>query len=174
MPSEVVDTNVLVIATAAEQGWTRPRVPTEDIAVQQRVFQWLREFRLDVDRLLVMDLPERTILLEYKSNLSSDHFGRRVIQHKFDTGALCVVGLTYWNNGEELVADLPDQEADQYFHDLGDRKMVAAAFFADAPIVNATDGDWTEEAVVAGLELLGVKIVQILTEDERRACKERS
>ncbi len=122
-----------------------------------------------------MDRTEQTILIEYRNNLPDARlFGRRVVQHKFDTGALEPVGLTYWNNGAERVADLPDSAADPYIHDLGDRKMVAAAFAANAPIYNATDGDWTEPNVAIGLEMLGVTVHELLTEEERHACKERS
>ena len=120
----------------------------------------------------MMDFPKRTILKEYKDNLRHEHFGRRVVQHKFDTGRMKIVDLTYWSNGDELVADLPEHCVDN-FHDLGDRKMVAAAAAANAPIVNATDSDWTEAAVISGLDKLGVSIKQLLTEAERRACKER-
>ncbi len=173
MPAEVVDTNVLVLATAAEQGWTSPRVPTDDTAVLAKVFQWASAFRGDASRQLVMDFPRKTILLEYKNNLPDFQcFGRRVVQHKFDTGALSIVDLDYWMNGNEAVAVLPT-DTDRYFHDLGDRKMVAAASKAVAPIVNATDGDWTEPDVVAGLRALGVTVIELLDADERRACRER-
>jgi len=172
MSGEVIDTNVLVVATAAEQGWKQPRVPTNDQEVIQRVFEWVETFRKNKDRHLVMDFPKRTILKEYKDNLRHEHFGRRVVQHNFDTGRMKIVDLTYWSNGDELVADLPKHCVDN-FHDLGDRKMVAAAAAANAPIVNATDSDWTETAVISGLDKLGVSIKQLLTEAERRACKER-
>lgn len=173
MSGHVVDTNVLVVATAAELAWTRPRIPTNDPAVIQRVFEWVVAFRMDAERQLVMDFPSKTILLEYKNNLPDFQcFGRRVVQHKFDTGALSIVDLDYWMNGNEAVAVLPTG-TDRYFHDLGDRKMVAAAYEAATPIVNATDGDWTEPDVVAGLRVLGVTVVQLLDADERRACRER-
>jgi len=170
MPGEVVDTNVLVVATASEQGWRHPRVPVDDLAVQRRVYEWLRAFREDADRMFVLDFPQRTILAEYQRNLDAAHYGRRVIQHKIDTGACQIVGLEYWMNGNEHVAVLPD-EVTHLLHDLGDRKLVAAAFSASAPIVNAADSDWTEAKVVEALELLGVTVVQLLSDDERAACR---
>jgi hypothetical protein len=172
MPSEVIDTNVLVVGTAAEEGWTRPRVPTSDVAVHQRVYRWLNDFRDDRSRLLVMDFQRKTILEEYQRNLPrSEHYGRRIVQHKFDTGCIHPVDFDYWANGTEWVAELPT-EVTELFHDLGDRKMVAAAFNAGATLVNATDGDWTEAAPVRGLELLGITLVQLLTAAERAACQQ--
>lgn len=172
MAAEVIDTNVLVLATAHQQSWTRPRVPTDEPAVLRKVFVWLRAFREDPSRHLVMDLHHGTILKEYKDNLPShNHYGRQVIQAKVDSGALFPVELEYEQNGVELYAKLPD-EVLPHFHDLGDRKMVAAAFYAEAPIVNAADGDWTEAQVVEGLQKLGVNVVQLLTDAERAACKE--
>ena len=170
MPSEVIDTNVLVVATAEITGWQRPRIPTDDPLVRRRVFDWVRTFRNDVARQLVLDRG-RTILAEYRNNLPDHgHFGREVIQHKWDTNGIHFVELTYWANGSELVADLPP-EVDKYFHDLGDRKMVAAAFNASAPLVNCTDGDWAEAGPAEGLRILGIRVVQLLTEAEIAACQ---
>lgn len=66
--AEVVDTNVLVVATGAVLGWTRPRIPTDDREAIQKVHDWVVAFRSDATRYLVMDLPRRTILEEYRSN----------------------------------------------------------------------------------------------------------
>lgn len=173
MPSEVVDTNVLFVASAAQSLDGTPVTPTSDPVVMLTVLQWLRAFRTDSTRTLVMDLPEQTILLEYRNKLRHDHYGRQVVQHKFDTGALEWVELTYWSNGNERVAHLPDSDLNQHFHDLGDRKIVAAASVASAPIVNATDGDWEEPDVVAGLARLGIEVIQLLSPEQRLACKTR-
>lgn len=173
MGAEVIDTNVLVIATASEEGWKRPTVPVYDVSVQKRIWKWVEEFRIDRERLLVMDRPSSTIHTEYKRFLNSpDHYGRRVVAHKFSTGAFHLVDMEYWKNGAELVAVMPEDVQD-HFHDLGDRKMVMAALNACASIHNATDGDWTEEKVQAGLHKLGVQVVQLLSDEERAACKER-
>jgi hypothetical protein len=173
MPGEVVDTNVLVLASALEEGWSRPRVPTSDLLVFKRVFDWLSAFRVDGDRPLVMDLPQRTIWGEYARNVAPEHYGMRVVQAKWDAGCLHIVTLQFESNGAELVALLPDEVA-AGIHDLGDRKMVAAAFEASAPIVNAADSDWEHPHVSAALALLGVEVVQLLTREQRAACKPRS
>lgn len=172
MANEVVDTNVLRIASAHEFP-ERIAIPVKDDAVIARVHRWLREFHGDDGRRLVLDAPRQTIREEYHNNLPKESYGRRVIVEKFSRNAVEIVGLTYWNNGFEHVADLPDPALDRHFHDLGDRKLVAAAYVADAPIVNASDGDWTEPATAEGLKALGIEVVQLLSEEERRACRER-
>lgn len=172
MAAEVVDTNVLVVGSALEGGWGRPRVPTDDVKVLRKVAAWLAAFRADATRHLVMDFPLKTILDEYKKNLVASDYGRRVVQHKFDTGALRPVEVTYWENARELVAELP-LEVKDLIHDIGDHKMVAAAFGANAPIFNATDSDWTDPKVVQALDLLCLRVVQLLTGEELAACKKR-
>lgn len=172
MPGEVIDTNVLRVASVLESG-NRIETPVTDIGVLRRVFEWLKGFRENRHRSLVMDGPEQTIRKEYDRNLPPESYGRRVMIDKFSTGSIEYVQLTYWNNGAERVAHLPDPRFDHNFHDLGDRKLVAAAHLAGAPIVNATDRDWTEPLVSAGLEELGVEVIQLLNEQERQALRER-
>lgn len=170
MRGEVIDTNVLRVASAQES-W-RIETPVTDLGVLRRVYEWVKEFHGDRNRKLVLDL-QRTIPEEYYRNLPKESYGRRVISEKFLTTSIEFVQLTYWNNGVERVAHLPDPKLDSNFHDLGDRKLVTAAHQAGAPIVNATDGDWTEPLVEAGLRELGIELIQLLSEQERRALKQR-
>ncbi|HBL31432.1 MAG TPA: hypothetical protein DD490_31795 [Acidobacteria bacterium] len=172
MPGEVIDTNVLRVASVLEST-EAIETPVTDKDVLHRVFEWLKDFRQDRDRRLVMDHPERTIWKEYDRNLPRESYGRRVMVDKFTTGSVEFVSLTYWSNGSERVAHLPDPKLDDHFHDLGDRKMIAAAYGASAPIVNATDGDWSEPHTAAGLRALGIEVIQLLTEPERRALRKR-
>ena len=175
MAAEVIDSNELTIATAYPQGWSHPDIPLRDASLVKKVFDWVREFREDTTRLLVVDFPEQTIMKEYRSprNLPKhEYYGRQVIQHKFDTGAICPVQLEYWNNGDEKVAVVPEQVVD-LLHDLGDRSKVAAAFEADAPIVNACDSDWAQPNEQQALQMLGIELIQILTDVERRQCTGR-
>lgn len=175
MPAEVIDSNVLTIATAIPEGWAHPAIPLRDVQLVWKVFDWVRAFRDDQSRQLVLDHPGETIMKEYRSprNLPrSEYYGRQVIQHKIDTGAICHVQLNYWNNGDEQVAELP-VEISELIHDLGDRSKVAAAFEAKAPIVNACDSDWSQANELQALDLMGVRLIQILTDDERRQCRGR-
>jgi hypothetical protein len=172
MSPEVLDTNVLTIGSAPLADWVHPRIPLSEKRLVQKVFQWLRAFREDPTRHLVMD-DEQTILTEYKTRRNMPeftHYGRQVVQHKISTGATCWVTLEYWANGDERVARLP-AEIEALLHDLGDRKMVAAAVAAKAPIVNACDSDWTHENERRALDMMGVKVVQILTDEERDDCR---
>ena len=169
MNSEVVDTNVLTIGSAPMDGWVHPRIPLAERALIQKVFAWVRAFREDASRHLVMD-QEQTILKEYKSRGNMPdfgHYGQRVVQHKFSTGAVTWVDLEYWNNANERVARLP-MEVEALVHDLGDRKRIAAA--AQAPIVNACDSDWSHPKEQRALERMGVEVVQISSDDEREHC----
>jgi len=172
MSPEVLDTNVLTIGSAPLADWVHPRIPLAEKILVQKVFQWLRTFREDPTRHLVMD-DEQTILAEYKSRGNMPEFmlyGRQVVQHKISTGATRWVTLAYWANGDERVARLP-AEVETLLHDLGDRKMVAAAAAAKAPIVNACDSDWSHENERRALELMSVRVVQILTDEERADCR---
>lgn len=173
MPGEVIDTNVLLVASIRESAEVI-ETPVTDPAVLRRVYEWVKAFREDRGRRLVMDAPEQTIRKEYDRNLPKESYGRRVMIDKFTTNSIEFAHLTYWNNGAERVAHLPDPKFDDNFHDLGDRKLVAAAHQAGASIVNATDGDWTEPLVEAGLRELGIEVIQLLNERERRALRTRS
>ena len=168
----VVDTNVLTIASAPLAGWVHPRVPLTELELIHKVFAWVRAFRDDREQLLVMD-QSKAILEEYSSrgNMPEfQHYGRQVVQHKFSTGATHWVDLEYDENGFERVAVLPD-DVEALVHDLGDRKMIAAAAAATAPIVNACDSDWTNDNEVEALARIGVTVVQILTAEERENCR---
>lgn len=173
MPGEVIDTNVLRVASVLESAGVL-ETPVTDTDVLRRVYEWVKVFRQDHDRRLVMDRLEKEIQAEYKRNLPKESYGWRVVIDKFTKSSVEFADLTYWNNGAERVAHLPDPRLDPNFHDLSDRKMVAAAYFAGAPIVNATDGDWTKPLVEAGLHELGIEVVQLLSEQERQAIHQRS
>jgi len=172
MGAEVIDTNVLVLATAMQEGWTRPTIPTDDPVVLRRVYEWVKAFRQDPERHLTVDVPRRMVTVEYRQNLRHEHYGMQVYQHKWDANAVAQVETTYWANGFEWVADLPP-EIQELVHDLGDHKMIACAVGASAPIVNAADGDWDEPRVTEALAMLDVCLVQLLTPAERAACKTR-
>lgn len=172
MSSEVIDTNVLTIASAPAAGWVHPRIPLAELALIQRVFKWVKAFREDASRHMVMDRGQ-TILEEYKSRGNMPefgHYGRRVVQHKISTGKVTWVDLEYWNNGDERVAKLPE-DVEALVHDLGDRKMIGAAAAAQAPIVNACDSDWSDKKEQRALGMMGVEVVQVLTDDERKHCQ---
>lgn len=172
MGREVIDSNVLTIASAPAAGWVHPRIPLEELRLIDKVFEWVKTFRDDPARHMVLDLGG-TIESEYKSAQNMPDYmmyGRRVIAHKFQTCAVHIVELEYWHNGAERVARLPT-EIEALIHDLGDRKMIAAAYEAGAALVNACDSDWTDTNESTALAMLGIELIQILTDDERTHCR---
>ena len=176
MRDEVVDTNVLTIASAPSMNWVHPRIPLAELRLVMKVLRWVQDFRADDERRIVLDVPGHAILSEYKSQRNmpdTSAYGRQVLQHKFDRGLVRIVELQYLRDGEKLVAKVPDEVA-ELVHDNDDWKMLAAAFLASAPLVNACDSDWSNPAEQQALALLGVKLEQILTDEERAQCRSKS
>jgi len=172
MSSEIIDTNVLIMATAGSLGGKAPAamaargetVGCDDLSLQTRLWDWLKAFRHDPERKLVLDFPRLTIKQEYANKLGKDEFGMRVVLEKISRGEYERVDLTYSPNGSELVAELPD-ELQAVVHDLGDRKLVAAAMESGAAIHNATDTDWYDWQ--APLEDVGVFVVHLIEDWSR-------
>lgn len=50
--------------------------------------------------------------------------------------------------------------------------MVAAAYKASAILVNAYDSDRTEPGEAQALEMLGIPLAQVLTDEERSHCRD--
>ncbi len=148
----LVDTNVLIVASAAVE----PRYA--DVTVDERrvevVFDWLRQFRDDDGRRLVLDELWK-IYDEYNNKLGAQHFGLQVVHHKLQS-CLRTVPVDYDADGFARVP--PGLEV----IDNSDKKFVAAALAspADIHIVNAADSDWREQADALGEH--GVVVVELL------------
>lgn len=151
MTDHVIDTNVLLVASAAH-----PFSPFDDthvpIAEQQAVLDWLADFRADAGRRLVLDDLFR-IYEEYRHQLTEQDYGLQVIHEKMQ--ALRIVALAWDEDGHARVP-----EAFARF-DPSDRKLLAAALTdpATISIVNATDSDWLQiedELAAAGVSVLHV------------------
>jgi len=141
-PRYVVDTNVLIAASAAD-----PTSPTDidatpdDPTLRMQIWLWLDEFRASNSR-LVLDYGSE-IYDEYCNKLGFNDFGRQVVLHKWSTAAVDDVDV-HPNAGAYGV--LPVTLA-SVIHDVADRKMVAAAVAAmtahgECPIAFAGDTDW--------------------------------
>ncbi len=173
VPDYVVDTNVLTIASAPSESWVHPRIPLRELGLVFKVFKWVESLRNDSECRVVLDFPGKTIQREYKARGNmprAETYGRRVIQDKIDRGLICVASLSYVKDGDRLVAELPD-EITALVHDNDDWKMIAAALAADACIVNACDSDWSSPGETRALQLLGIRLVQILSDEERQFCR---
>ncbi len=156
MADHVVDTNVLIVASAADASWppSKNHVPA---AERRKVLDWLKAFHKDAERRLVLDY-KRAIYKEYKNKLTDQDFGIVVTRAKLDSAAWVVVKY----EGEYAV--VPEGLA---AFDNSDKKLVAAhlahkANGEDCSIVNACDTDWHEheEALTAH----GVEVEQLLAE----------
>ncbi|MCC6161206.1 MAG: hypothetical protein IT526_03040 [Nitrosomonas sp.] len=155
-PRYVVDTNVLITASAADP--TAPReidATPQDPALRFRVWQWLVEFENSPAR-LVLDSAGK-IKEEYDRKLGFNDYGIQVVIHKWSTSAVDTVDVKYDADGHAV---LPPSLA-AVVHDLADRKMVAAALaaqknYGESTIAFAGDTDWHdwEQALTqAGLAL---------------------
>lgn len=145
----VVDTNVLIAASAADPAQSHPIDATpDDPALRQQVWAWLHAFETGPSH-LVLD-AEGKIFDEYQHKLGFNDYGLQVIMQKWSTVAVDTVSLRYDADGH---AELPTALAG-VVHDLADRKMVAAALqaytdFGEGCVAFAGDTDWHDwEAVL--------------------------
>ncbi len=171
-PAHVVDTNVLLVASAADpdSSFEDTHVP-EELALE--VLDWLVDLHRARDRRLVFDYAYR-IYEEYRNKLSEQDYAFLVVRDKLQNA--CWVDVRYDRDGW---AEVPDA---LHALDPSDRKLAAAVLAAraegvEATVVNAADTDWyeAEEALVA----CGVVVEQLLPEwcraeyDRKRARKDR-
>lgn len=148
----VVDTNVLLVASAAEpySPFCETHVP---VVEQLKVFEWLQLFREDNGRRLVLD-EMFSIYREYRNQLTDQDYGLQVIHEKMQNFRSVAIDFT-----EDGYADLPDTFSD---FDPSDRKFIAVAL-ADPgaiAIANAADSDWL--SVEARLASAGVTVIHII------------
>lgn len=163
MNDHVVDTNVLLVASAAH-----PYSPFGDThlpAKEQRVvFEWLATFRAAAGRRIVLD-REWKIMSEYKNKLTEQDYGLQVAIEKMSTGHW--VTLEWDRNGHAVV---PSSFAG---FDPSDRKLLAAALTdpSSINIVNAADSDWLD--VEPQLKAAGVTVEHLVGDWLRRSHGER-
>ncbi len=165
MAEWVVDTNVLIVATRAVLG-KPPRqmarrgedVPVKDDADLQAVFEWLQGIRHSSDEKVVIDPPYDLIKSEYGKKLDKDEYGRMVIAEKLSKGQCRFVEIERDGNGHAVIQHAAAEEV----FDREDRKMVAAAMEAQAPIANACDTDWCELEARGALGRLGVSVHHLI------------
>jgi hypothetical protein len=141
-PRYVVDTNVLIAASAAD-----PHDPADidatppDPELRMQVWRWLSDFQQSDSR-LVLDI-EGKIYSEYGNKLDYNDYGIQVVMHKWSKAAVDDVFVEYDVNGDGI---LP-VSLEPVVHDLADRKIVAAALrshsdFGEGCVAFAGDTDW--------------------------------
>lgn len=162
-PRYVVDTNVLIAASAADPSHPKDIDATpDDPTLRLLVWQWLDSFQASDSR-MVLDRAGR-IWEEYQHKLGFNDFGIQVVIHKWSTAAVEDVDVAYDEAGHGVLPlDLMP-----VIHDLADRKMVAAALAAESPcpVAFAGDTDWHEWESV--LQAQGVELLPLI-EDWSRA-----
>lgn len=151
--ARVIDTNVLVVASAAHNGSPScpDKTPVQEAEIRQQVLDWLVEFEQDSMRHVVLDI-DWLICKEYQRNLTDQDYGWLAIMAKYDHEEVIWTELRSDADGHAL---LPSALCNAVT-DLDDRKMVAAVLGAQALgmaclLTNACDTDWLdcEDALLA-------------------------
>ena len=162
--ASVVDTNVLIVASAADDGSPfRPdATPVQEADLRQQVLDWLQAFERDARRSVVLDWDWH-ICGEYQHKLNLDQdYGWLAIMAKRDRNEVAWVGIEVDADGHAILpAGLSSAVTD-----LEDRKMVAAVLAARADdhqcrLVNACDTDWLD--CQSALQDVGVEVHQLLS-----------
>lgn len=142
----VVDTNVLIVASAADRGSPFPAkgTPVEEAALRSRVLDWLDEFEHDPERHAVLDWDWH-ICGEYQNKLTEQDYGWLALMGKKDRNEVAWVGLEVDQNGHAVLPAVLALSVT----DLDDRKMVAAVMAATVhgllcKLTNACDTDWLD------------------------------
>lgn len=156
--SRVVDTNVLIVASAADDGSPfRPEAtPVQELALREKVLHWLEGFEQDASRHVVLDYDWK-ICGEYQNKLTEQDYGWLAMMRKKDQNEVVWVGLEIDPDGHAI---LPAKLAPAVT-DLADRKMVAAVLAAIetgevCKLTNACDTDWLDcktALLVAGVQV---------------------
>lgn len=142
----VVDTNVLIVASAEHEGspFKPHATPIEERELRRRVLDWLEEFERDSERHVVLDYDWH-ICDEYGHKLTEQDYGLLAIRAKMDRHQVIWVGLDTDEHGNAVLSP----ELGEAVTDLADRKMVAAVLAASqecdsCKLTNACDTDWLD------------------------------
>jgi len=156
----IIDTNVLLVASARH-----PISPFRDcdhvpVEQQQTVLDWLMEFRKDGQRQIVLDLSCK-ILDEYHNKLTrGQDLGSLVVMEKMQLGQVRFVKVVYDQHGHGCLPPV----LEKVVHDRSDRKFVAAAMIDlsngdESTIINAVDTDWY--AWETALKRAGITVIHL-------------
>jgi len=144
--TRVLDTNVLIVASAADECslFDENATPVQEKEYRDKVLAWVHAFEKDAERHVVLDWDWH-MCTEYSKKLTEQDYGWLVMMRKRDHDQVDWVGIEVDDNGHAL---LPD-ELSAAVSDLEDRKMVAAVLVAKADehvckLVNACDTDWLD------------------------------
>lgn len=161
--ASVIDTNVLIVASAADDGSVFPAegTPVGRPEDREAVLSWLTAFERDDSRHVVLDWHWH-LCGEYQNKLHpGQDYGWLVIMAKQDRNQVAWVGLEVDEHGHAVL----DDPLSSAVTDLADRKMVAAVLAAqadghDCKLINACDTDWLDCAQALGA--VGVEVTHLL------------
>jgi len=151
----VLDTNVLLLASAGDPTSAFKDSPHVPPAEQRTVLEWLREFRRDSSRHLVLD-SQKEVMREYKRKLGKNDYGYQVFIEKLQTARFHRIEL---DDGGAARLPKPLQAE---VKDRSDRKFVAVVLAdeGESSLVNACDTDWYD--CEAALMQAGVNVEQLI------------
>ena len=157
----VVDTNVLIVASAADDGSPfRPEAtPVQDSELRQQVLGWLIGLEQDADRHVVLDYGWH-ICSEYRNKLTDQDYGWMAIMAKQDRNEVVWVSVDVDKSGHGVIP----HEMQAAVTDLADRKLITAAL-ATKPLghacklTNACDTDWLNCADALAKHGIGIEHV---------------
>ena len=150
MTSFVVDTNVAIAANG--------RNTHADLECQLECIKKLE----NICRQQVVVVDDGNLIFdEYKGYLNfagvpgvGDMFFRYLFNHGYDETRVRRIPITPCSDDRFGFKELPENDLDK-----SDRKFLAAALVAQATILNATDGDWSEQEALT--KSLGVTVQQL-------------
>ena len=153
--THVVDTNVLIAASAHAVLPEQRDATPGDIGLRKKVYTWLDELSRS-DATIVLDY-QFGIQGEYQNKLDDQDFGIQVIIDKQNRNQVIWVSVEY---DEDRYALLPP-ELDGCRWDRSDKKFGSAAFQAKSVtdhvnIVNASDTDWYDVHAVLAAHAIGL------------------
>lgn len=162
--ARVLDTNVLIVASSADEAspFQPDATPVQERQFRGKVLNWLQEFESDPQRYAVLDWDWH-ICGEYQKKLTEQDYGWLALMAKRDRNEVIWVGLAVDANGDAVLCP----ELSNAVTDHADGKIVAAALAAmsehTARITNACDTDWLDCATV--LKAHGVEVENLLLDE---------
>ncbi|WP_440965180.1 hypothetical protein ACL58G_03475 [Massilia sp. GER05] len=144
--SRVVDTNVLIVASAAHATSPFPEdeTPINEAELREQVLAWMEAFENDPHRHAVLDWDWH-ICTEYQNKLTEQDYGWLAMMHKRDKSEVVWIGTEVDEHGHAVLPATLGASVT----DLADRKMVAAALAVNdearpCKLTNACDTDWLD------------------------------
>ena len=104
LQARLVDTNVLIVASAADAGspFGAEATPIEEAALRQQVFDWLEAFVADPTRHAVLDVDWH-VCGEYRHKLTEQDYGWLAMMHKMDRGEVVWVDVLLNKDGNAVL-----------------------------------------------------------------------